>query len=267
MSNIDLVNEFITAIHFDRFAEIEARHHPKASFHSFRGPDLHGSVGIADWHREFLRDYADCSYTEVEYIDAKETVVIRAVVEAKGYDWRRFTQNVVEVFRFDGDLITERRQYGMLRNVAIEERAMTRAYDKIKADVAAKARRTRKAIPEFYDALLAGDREKAAEYLDDNVILIDSVQGIAQKPDAALDILLATPRPAFGVWRVTNGAYSDQVGMVELAIDPVRPRMADWVRMVGEKIGAIERHWMLREIGVLSSMETERHMRRVLHPV
>src|SRR5882762_7452175 len=66
MSNIDAVNALITAINFDRFAEIESLHQPDAVFWSFRGPTLHDSVSIADWHREFLRDYADCSYTELE---------------------------------------------------------------------------------------------------------------------------------------------------------------------------------------------------------
>jgi hypothetical protein len=267
MSNIDLVTELITAIHFDRFAEIEARHRPAAAFQSFRGPDLHSSVSIADWHREFLRDYADCNYSEVEFIEQKEMVVIRAKLEAKGYDWRQFSQNVIEVFRFEDDLVIERRQYAMLRNIALEDRAMTRQYDKVKADRTAKGRRTRKAVPEFYDAVLAGDRDTAAGYLDENAILIDSVYGVVMKPDAVLDVLLGTPRPAFGVQRTTNLLATDQAVAVELAIDPARPRTADWVRMLGEQIGVIERHWMLREIGLLSSMERERHTRRVLHPV
>ena len=60
MSNIDAVNALLTAIHFDRFSEIEARHQPDVTFWSFRGPTLRDSVSVADWHRTFLRDYADC---------------------------------------------------------------------------------------------------------------------------------------------------------------------------------------------------------------
>jgi len=62
MSNIDAVNALITAINFDRFAEIEARHNPDVTFSSFRGPTVTSSVGVEDWQRTFLRDYADCNY-------------------------------------------------------------------------------------------------------------------------------------------------------------------------------------------------------------
>lgn len=266
MSNIDLVNAFITAVHLDRFAEIEARHSPVATFHPFLGPDLHDSVAIADWHRNFLRDYADCTYTEIEYLEQGDTVAIRATLEAKGYDWRRFTQDILEVFRFEDELIAERRQYAMLRDIELDKQ-QTRALEKAKEDDTAKSRRTRKAVEGFYEAVLGGDREAAAEHLDENVLLVDSVHGIVMQPEAALDVLLGTPKPAFGAWRVTNSVSSEQNAAVELSIDPVRPRAADWVRMLGEKIAVIERHWMLREIGLLSALERERHVRRVIHPV
>src|SRR5688500_15022043 len=109
MSNIDAVNALITAVNFDRFAEIEARHAPSATFWSFRGPTLQDSLGIADWHREFLRDYADCNYADLEYVSDESTVAVRATLEAKGYDWRAFTQRVVDVYRLEHEAVVERR--------------------------------------------------------------------------------------------------------------------------------------------------------------
>src|SRR3990172_11983260 len=108
MSNVDAVNALVTAINFDRFAEIEACHQPDVLFQSFRGPPIHGSVSVGDWHRTFHRLYADCTYSDLEYVDAGDTVCLRATIEAKGYDWRAFTQRVVEVLRMENGAVAER---------------------------------------------------------------------------------------------------------------------------------------------------------------
>ena len=266
MANIEHVNDLITAIQHDRFAEIEARHGPAARFYPFIGPDLHSAIDIGDWYREFVEDYADLLYTGNEYLEDKGTVAVRSTLEYKGYNWNRFTMNVIDVMEFDNDLVVERRQYAMLPDLELDKQ-QTRIYEKAREDKDAKSRKTKKAIPEFYEAIMSGDAEGAKGKLKEDVFLIDTVYGLAVGADAVVDALLATPTPAFGVWRITNAITSDQNGLVELAIDPVRPRRADWVRMVGEEIAVIERHWNLREIGALSMLQTGRHRRRVIMPI
>ena len=76
---------------------------------------------MEDWHTTFLRDYADCNYTDLEYIEEGDSVAVRATIEAKGYNWRPFTQRVVEVFDFVGGGVSERRMYGMLRDVELDK--------------------------------------------------------------------------------------------------------------------------------------------------
>lgn len=265
MSNIDAVNALFTAVHFDRFAEIEARHNPDATFYSFRGPNLHDSVSIADWHRGFLKDYADCNYGEIEYVEAGDLVAARATITAKGYDWREFTQRVVEVFEFAGG-IKERRLYGMVPNLELGK-AETQALTAAAGFKGGSAGATRTAVQAFYQAVLAGDVETAATHLDEKAALLDSVYGIANGPEAVLGQLVSLPRPAFGSWRISRVIAGPKDALVELAIDPTRPRRADWVRLVDGKIKVIETYWMFREIGIAPDFRQERHKRRAILPV
>ena len=78
-------------------------------------------MAVEDWHTTFLRDYADCNYTDLEYIEEGESVAMRATIEAKGYDWRPFTQRVIEVFDFVEGGVAERRMYGMLPDLELDK--------------------------------------------------------------------------------------------------------------------------------------------------
>jgi hypothetical protein len=269
MSNIPAVNALLTAINFDRFAEIEAHHRPDAVFQSFRGPTLRDSVSIADWHREFLRDYADCNYAELEYIEEGNTVAVRATIEAKGYDWRPFTQRVIEVFEFDdrGE-VAHRRLYGALRDMELDKPA-TAAMTDATGFKGGSASATRTTAQAFYDALLTGDADGAKELLHEKAAVIDGLYGIAHGPDTILEFLRQIPMPAFGRLRLTNLLAGDHVALAELAIDPARPRFADWVRLVDGKIRVIEGYAMLREIGVnpYENYANDRHRRQVILPI
>lgn len=266
MSNIDAVNALLTAIHFDRFAEIEARHSPDATFYSFRGPILHDSVSIADWHREFLKDYADCNYGELEYVEDGDVVGARATITAKGYDWREFSQRVLEVFEFATTGIRERRLYGMVPNLELgkpETQALTAAAGFKGGSASA----TRQTVEAFYTALLSGDAEAATAQLDDKATLLDSAYGLANGGEAILGQLSSLPKPAFGAWRVSRVVAGAKDALVELSIDPTRPRRADWVRMVEGKIKVIETYWMFREIGIAPDFRRERHRRQAILPI
>ncbi len=265
MSNIDAVNALITAINFDRFAEIEARHNPDVTFSSFRGPAVTSSVGVEDWQRAFLRDYADCNYADIEYIEDGDTVAVRATLEAKGYDWRPFTQRVIEVFAFEAGGVQERRLYAMLPDVELDKTA-TAAMNAALEFPGGNASQTKKLVGEFYAAILAGDGEAAAGFLDDKSVLIDAVHGVAQGPQNVVALKLGLPKPAFGAERVTHTYAGAKDGCVEIAIDPARPRLADWVRVVEGKINVIESYWMLREIGVAPAAR-KRHERSAVYPI
>ena len=267
MSNIDAANALLTAIHFDRFAEIEARHAPDALFHSFRGPTLRDSVSIADWHREFLKDYADCSYTELEYIESGNVVAVRATLAAKGYDWRAFTQRVVEVFEFagEGGPIVSRHLYAMLPDLELDKpttAALTNALESRGGSASA----SQSLVDGFYRDLFAGDSEAAKAALAEKAALIDSIYGTAIGADNIFALMAAMPSPAFGSWRVTRSVAGARDVFVEAAIDPNRPRGADWVRVVDGKIGVIETYWMLREIGVTQETR-ERYIKQVILPI
>jgi ketosteroid isomerase-like protein len=266
MSNVDAVNELLTAINFDRFAEIEARHNPDVVFWSFRGPTLRNSVAVGDWHREFLRDYADCNYTQLEYIEQGDAVAVRATIEAKGFDWRPFTQRVVDVLRFEDGGVAERRLYATTPDLELDKPA-TAAMTNATGFRGGSDSVTRAAVDGFYSALLAGDRQTAAMFLSEKAALVDGVYGIAVGPDKVLDALALVPRPLFGSWRVTNTLAGPKDALVELAIDANRPRAADWVRIVDGKIAVIEGYWMLREIGIESfATRRARHARQVILP-
>lgn len=265
MSNIGAVNALITAINFDRFAEIEARHNPDVTFASFRGPILNSSVAVEDWHRTFLRDYADCNYTDLEYIEQGETVVVRATIEAKGYDWRPFTQRVLEVFDMVEGGVQARRMYAMLPDVELDK-PTTAAMTNALGFKGGSASATKPLLDTLYGGLLSGDKDKAREALADKAVLIDSVYGIVQGPDNVVDLKLHIPVPTFGVERMVQAYAGEKDGCVEIAIDPARPRGADWVRIVDGKILVIESYWMLREIGVHPDPQ-KRHQRQVIMPM
>lgn len=269
MSNIPAVNSLITAINFDRFAEIEAHHRQDAVFQSFRGPTLRDSVGIADWHREFLRDYADCNYAELEYIEEGVSVAVRGTIEAKAYDWRPFTQRIIEVFTFDdASEVAQRRLYGMLRDIEFDKPTTASLTDAM-GFKGGSASATRATVQKFYDALLSGDRDGALEQLHEKATCIDGVYGIANGSANILEFLRQIPMPAFGQIRVTNILAGEHDALVELAIDPARPRFADWVRVVDGKIRVIEGYAMLRELGVnpYENYAGDRHRRQVIMPM
>lgn len=266
MSNIDAVNALLTAIHFDRYAEIEARHAPDAVFMSFRGPTLRDSVAIADWHREFLRDYADCNYTELEYIESGNTVALRATIEAKGYDWRAFTQRVVEVFDFDETgAIVSRRLYAMLPDLELDK-AATAALANAVETRGGSASGTKAAAEAFAKAQAEGDAEGMKALLAEKAALIDSVYGVANGPGSIVELTAKVPRPAFGYLRATSIVAGQKDALAEISVDPARPRAAQWMRVVDGKIAVVETYWMLREIGVAPETKT-RHMKQVILPI
>jgi len=273
MSNIETVNALLTAINFDRFPEIEALHAPDALFTSFRGPTLRSSVDIADWHREFLRDYADCNYSEIEYIEQENVICARATIEAKGYDWRAFSQRVVEVFRFDPDAVyegevVERRLYGMLRDLEFDK-PVNAAMENALGFRGGSLGQVRQTVEAAYTALLAGDEDAAKEHFHEKPVLIDGVYGLAAGFDNIQAIKTAIPKPAFGVPRVTAIHAGEHDAVVEMSFDGARPRAADWVRLVDGKIIVIESYWMLREIGVRPDVNyaRDRHSRQVILPI
>lgn len=265
MTNIDAVNALLTAINLDRFDEITALHRPDAVFSSFRGPTLRDAVSIGDWHRTFLRDYADCNYTDVEYLEEGNDVVVRATIEAKGYDWRPFTQRVVEVFTVAGNLITRRKQYGMLRDVELDKPSTTALNNALEFR-GGTAPDTKAVADGFFSAFHAGDNERAATFLADKAALIESIYGVVTGPANIIDLLRARPLPAFGVARVTHTYAGDKDALVEVAIDPGRPREAHWVRVVDGKILVLESYWMLREVGIVES-DDARQQRQVIMPI
>ena len=267
MPNSDVVEALVTAINYDRLEEIQALHAPGVLFHSFRSPMLRDSVAVKDFHTELLQRYADCTYTEPEMAEDGDAVALRATIEAKGYDWRTFEQRVLDISRVEDGLITDRRLYGMVSGIELERPSLA-AMDAAAEFRGGSPRSTRRLVRGLYENLLAGEREAAAEALDEKITLIDSVYGIVNGADAVLDLLEATPQPAFGYPRLTAVLASDKNAAVEIAIDPARPRIADWVRIVEGKVMVIERHWMLREIGINPFVEysRDRHRRQVILP-
>lgn len=268
MSNLEAVTALLTAINFDRFDEIEARHQPDVTFTSFRGPTLQNSASVADWHRTFLRDYADCNYAEVEALEEGEFVAVRATIEAKGYDWRAFSQRVLEVFRMEDEAVAERRLYGMLRDVVLDKPAAA-AMENALGFRGGSAAATRTLVDGFYSKFLAGDYDGAMEALDAKPAIIDSVYGVVSGPQNMMDLLKSMPVPAFGIWRRTRTLAGPTAAVVELAIDPGRPRAAHWVRIVDGKIKVLEVYWMLREIGIQpeENYARDRHVKQVILPI
>ena len=260
--------DFIDAINYDRFAAIEAAHNADAVFHSFRGPILHSNVAIEEWHREFLRNYADCTYNNVELIEEDNQVVACAIIEAKGYDFRRFFQRIVDVFEFDDEeFIDARRLYAMLRDIEMDKQVAA-AHSYAVETRGGSATGTRDVVSKFYDAVLQGDGDAAKELIHEKSAVIDSIYGIAPGADAIVEVLAAPPKPAFGVLRVTNTIAGENVALVELSVDPSRPRTAHFVRVVEDKVAIVEVYWMLREIGFnpFEEYSRDRHHRRAILP-
>jgi hypothetical protein len=269
MSNIPAVNALITAINFDRFAEIEARHAPDAVFTSFRGPTLRSSVSIADWHREFLRDYQDCNYAELEYIEQDNVVAVRATIEAKGYDWRPFTQRVIEVFEFsDAGNVVGRRLYGMLRNIELDKAAAASMAD-AQGYKGGSASATRATMEKLLAAIATADMDGIKEQTHEKATVIDGVFGVATGVENLVDLIASRPAPSFGTERVTRLLAGEHDALLELAIDPSRPRLAQWFRLVDDKVRVVEAYWMLREIGVnpYENLAGDRHARRAILPI
>jgi ketosteroid isomerase-like protein len=267
MSNVDAAHALLTAINFDRFAEIQARHHPAVTFHSFRGPVLRDSVSVGDWQRAFARDWADCSYEDIEDIDAGDVVVTRSTISAKGYDWRAFTQRVVEVMRFVEGEVLDRRLYGMLRDVAFDKLANA-AMENALGFRGGSESETRATVEAAFTALLAGDSETAKEHFHEKPAWIDGVYGGATGFEPIAALFGALPRPAFGVYRIVGLYAAEHTALVEVAVDPSRPRSAHWVRLVDGKIIVVETYWMLREIGIPpdENYANDRHRRQVILP-
>jgi hypothetical protein len=268
MANSESATALLTAINFDRFDEITTRHTPDVQFRSFRGPALSDSIAVRDWHRDFVEQYADCSYEDVESFDDGDVVCLTADIQAKGYDWRPFSQHALEVMSFRDDRVESRRMYGMLRDVELGK-AETAALKAAKEYPGAKARATKKAVKAFYEALAAGDDEKATAQLDEKAAFIDSVYGIANGPEEILALMKSVPTPAFGQSRITSMFAGPREAVVEQAIESSRPRSADWVRILEGKIKVIERFWMLREIGVnpFEEYSRERHHKEAIPPI
>jgi hypothetical protein len=97
-------------------------------------------------------------------------------------------------------------------------------------------------------------------------VLIDSIYGTANGPANVIDLFGQVPRPLFGTYRVTRMLAGAKSCLVESAIDPARPRRADWVRLVDGKIAVIEAYWMFREIGFRLE-DRERHQRQIIMPI
>ena len=201
-------------------------------------------------------------------IDADAAAKTCADIAAKGYDWRAFTQQVLEVMTFRDDQIASRRLYGMLRDIELGK-AETAALKAAAEYPGAKARATKKAVKAFYEALEEGDDDKAIEQLDENAAYIDSVYGIANGPQEILNLIKSLPTPAFGQNRVTGVFAGPKDAVVEQSIESSRPRSADWIRILEGKIKVIERFWMLREIGVnpFEEYSRDRHRKPVIPPI
>ena len=195
-----------------------------------------------------------------------ESVAVRATIEAKGYDWRLFSQRIVEVFDFVDGGVSQRRMYAMLADVALDK-AATVAMNNALEFRGGSTSVTLGILDGFFSALLASDRETALGFLADKATLVDSVYGVVSGPENVLDAIAGTPRPAFGSSRVTRSFAGVKDGMVETAIDPSRPRRADWVRIVDGKIMVIEAYWMLREIGVQPESYQARYPKQVILPI
>lgn len=265
MSNIDAVKALIAAINLDRFDRIEALHQPDVTFWPFSGPPVVGSVSVQDWYTEFLRDYADCTYAEEEFIDDGDVVAVRATLQAKGYNWRAFTQRVLDVCEMKDGKVATRRLYAMLPNLELDK-AATAAMNSATGFRGGSASETRQVAQAFFAAWIADDADSMKACLAEKAALVETVHGTVSDPEAIAGAHARMASPAMGSWQVTGIYGGTKDAVVEAAINPERPRLASWIRAVDGKIAVIEMYWMLREIGIGPESKT-RHMRRVIHPM
>ena len=99
---------------------------------------------------------------------------------------------------------------------------------------------------------------------------------------AALEVLICTPavRNLIREGKTFQLASTMQTGkkygmqtlddaLLELAIDPARPRLAQWFRLVDGKVRVVEAYWMLREVGVnpYENYAQDRYRRQVILPL
>ncbi|MCE7928201.1 MAG: nuclear transport factor 2 family protein [Dehalococcoidia bacterium] len=265
MSNTDAARALIAAINFDQFARIEALHQPDVTFWPFPGPAVLGSVSVQDWYKEFLRDYSDCLYTEEEVVEDGDVVAIRATLEAKGYDWRQFTQRVLDVCEMHDGKVASRRLYAMLPNLELDK-AATAAMTGATGFRGGSPSETKKVVEAFMAAVLSGQDDAASACIAEKAALLDNVFG---NKTGAADMVAGwrdRAKPGVGTWQVTGTFCGPRNAVVETSVNAARPRRADWLRIVDGKIGVVETYWMLREIGIGPEART-RHLRRVIHPM
>ena len=265
---ISAVEQLASAINFDRFDDIQSLHAPGVRFHSFRGPNLSDNISVRDWQAELLERYADCTYTEEEVISSGDTAALRTTILGKGYDWRQFSQRALDIIRVDEDgRINLRHLYAMLRDIEIDK-PIQAAFSRANEYPGGSESTVAELAEKFCELELSNNSEGADAILDENSVLIDSVYGTAVGAEASVSLLKATPVPAFGMSRMQTCIAGAKDAVVEFAVDPRRPRYADWIRVVEDKIVVIERYWMLREIGVNPFVEysRDRHHRQVIMP-
>ncbi len=266
--SVSTAKQLVDAINFDRFDDIQKLHASGVTFHSFRGPTLKDNIAVRDWQTELLERYADCTYTEEEIVDDSDIAALRTTIVGKGYDWRQFAQRALDIIQVDDDgRINTRHLYAMLRDIDLDksiESALSRANEypggseKTATELAIK----------FCEMDISSNRGIASDILDENSVFVDSVYGSAKGPDAITSLLEAIPKPAFGIPRMQTCIAGIKDVVTEIAVDPQRPRFANWIRIVEDKIVVVERYWMLREIGVNPFVEysRDRHRRQVNLP-
>ncbi|MFQ5381888.1 MAG: nuclear transport factor 2 family protein [Dehalococcoidia bacterium] len=267
MSNTETIEALVSAIEHDRFREIAELHRPGAVFHTFRGPTVSGGTAAGGWYAAFLRDYADCSYSDRALLEQGDVAALAATLGAKGVDWRAFDQRVLEFFEFEEGLVAARRIYAMPARFEYPK-PVADAVAKLKEAEGVGASSVEATARGFVEALLAGDRDGARAFLSEDSVLVDGVFGVATGSDSVLELVAALPAPAFGVWRLSRCVAGNRAAALEMAIDPARPRAAAWVRVSEEKVASIEIYWMLREIGVTPAVGSmPRHPKQVILPI
>jgi hypothetical protein len=128
---------------------------------------------------------------------------------------------------------------------------------------------TRQAVEALITAQAAGDVDGMKAAAHDRMAYIDGVYGVTLGVDSAQALFESRPRPSFGVERRIRVLATDHTAVAEMAIDPSRPRAADFYRLVDGKVRVIERYWMLREIGFRpdENYAQDRHTRKVIFPI
>jgi hypothetical protein len=128
---------------------------------------------------------------------------------------------------------------------------------------------TRTTIEKLFAASASGDVDGIKEQSNEKATVIDGVYGVANGIDGVIGLVSARPKPAFGFERPTRTLAGEHDALVELAVDPARPRLAQWFRIVDGKVRVVEAYWMLREIGVnpMENYAQDRHHKQVILPI